>query len=338
MNLHRAARAKFIRTAAGAIKSRGALQDEMIMNKTPTRKSPPAKAVAGAPECAGPDFNPRSPKRGLPLRSCDTHAHIMGPQARYAYSPARIYTPPDCLLSDYLHMLDTLGVERAVLVQPSVYGTDNTVMLEAMKAAAGRLRGVAVVDEDISDEELKDFDAAGVRGVRVNIVDVKDRKPGTLPMAALTRLARRVAPLGWHMEFLMHADEFPDLDRSFADFPVEIVLGHLGYLTIGQKPDAPGFQALLRLMKAGKAWVKLTGPYRITAEPLPYADTGPYARALLEANRERVIWGTDWPHVMLKGVMPNDGALADVLFDWIPDPMLRQQVLVRNPEKLYRFG
>jgi len=300
-------------------------------------KAKPVTAKTEAPECAGPDFNPRSPKRGLPLRSCDTHAHIMGPRAQHDYSPARIYTPPDCLLPDYLHMLDILGVERAVLVQPSVYGTDNSAMLDAMKAAGGRMRGVAVVAEDISDDDLKALDAAGVRGVRVNIVDVKDRKPGTLPMQALKSLAERIVPLGWHMEFLMHADEFPDLDSTFADFPVAIVLGHLGYLSIGKTPDDPGFQALLRLVKGGKAWVKLTGPYRISGAALPYSDTVACARALLEANRERVIWGTDWPHVMLKGSMPNDGELVDVLFDWIPDANLRQQVLVRNPEKLYGF-
>jgi len=224
-----------------------------------------------------------------------------------------------------------------VLVQPSVYGTDNSAMLDAMKTAGGRLRGVAVVADDVSDEDLKSLDAAGVRGVRVNIVDVKDRKPGSLPMDALRKLAQRIAPLGWHMELLMHADEFPDLDRTFADFPVDIVLGHLGYLTIGKTPDDPGFQALLRLMKSGKAWVKLTGPYRITTAPLPYPDTVPFAKALLEANPERVIWGTDWPHVMLKGSMPNDGQLADVLLDWIPDAKLREQVLVRNPAKLYGF-
>lgn len=284
-----------------------------------------------------PDFNPRQPKLRLPRHSCDSHAHIMGPVARYAYSPARIYTPPDCLLADYLHMLDTLGVERAVLVQPSVYGTDNTAMLDAMKAAGGRLRGVAVVAEDVSDEELGKLDAAGVRGVRVNIVDVKDRKPGTLPMDTLKRMARLIAPLGWHLELLMHVDEFPDLDQQFADFPVEVVLGHLGYMSIGKGTDDPGFQALLRLMKAGRAWVKLTGPYRITAAPLPYPDTVACAKALLDANRERIIWGTDWPHVMLKGKMPNDGDLADVLADWIPDAALREQVLVRNPAKLYRF-
>ncbi|MGH8662567.1 MAG: amidohydrolase family protein [Burkholderiales bacterium] len=292
-----------------------------------------------AAECAGPDRNPRKPKLDFPPRACDTHAHIMGPKARYAYAPARIYTPPDCLLPDYLRMLATLGVERAVLVQPSVYGTDNTVMLEAMKAAGSRFRGVAVVAETVPDAELKRLDAAGVRGVRVNIVDVKDRKPGTLPMDALKRLARRVAPLGWHMEFLMHADEFPDLDRAFAGFPVDIVLGHLGYMKTDKGIGNAGFQALLRLMKAGRAWVKLTGPFRITtAGVLPYADVVPYARALIEANPERVIWGTDWPHVIIKTPMPNDGDLADLLSDWIPDPKLREQVLARNPARLYGFS
>jgi len=314
-----------------AIKPRTAVA--AVKTEAPAKTEAPVKN--GAPECAGPDFNPRASKRGLPRRAWDSHAHIMGPKAKYTYAPERIYTPPDCLLNDYLHMLDILGVERGVLVQPSVYGTDNTAMLDAMKAAKGRLRGVAVVDEDIAEAELKAMADAGVRGVRVNIVDVKDRKPGTLPMKSLKALAERIAPLGWHMEFLMHVDEFPDLESQFADFPVPIVLGHLGYMTIGKTVEDPGFQALLNLMKAGKAWVKLTGPYRITAAPLPYPETVPVAKALLEANRERVLWGTDWPHVMLKGAMPNDGALADVLFDWISDPTLRQQVLSRNPEKLY---
>jgi predicted TIM-barrel fold metal-dependent hydrolase len=295
-------------------------------------------AGADAPECAGPDRNPRKPRLRLPPLACDTHAHIMGPKARYAYSPARIYTPPDCLLPDYLKMLATLGIERAVLVQPSVYGTDNTVMLEAIQAAGDHFRGVAVVAEDTSDAELKRLDAAGVRGVRVNIVDVKDRKAGTLPMDALKALARRVAPLGWHMEFLMHADEFPDLDRTFAGFPVDIVLGHLGYMKTDKGIGNAGFRALLRLMKAGRAWVKLTGPSRITTSGgLPYSDVVPYARALIETNPGRVLWGTDWPHVIIRTPMPNDGDLADLLSDWIPDASAREQVLARNPARLYGF-
>lgn len=273
----------------------------------------------------------------MPSFACDTHAHVLGPAAQYDYSPARVYTPPDCLMTDYRHMLDTLGVNRAVLVQPSVYGTDNSAMLDAMKTDPQRLRGVAVVDPAIGDAELKALDKAGVRGVRVNIVDVKDRKPGTLPMEMLRPLAARVAPMGWHMEFLMHADEFPDMDKTFADFPVPIVLGHLGYMKTALGLEAPGFLALRRLLKAGKAWVKLTGPYRISGQPLPHADTVPYAHALLKANADQVIWGTDWPHVMHKGATPNDGDLTDLLLDWVPDEAQREQVLVANPARLYGF-
>lgn len=293
--------------------------------------------TAGAPLCAGPDFSPRAPKFRMPALACDTHAHVLGPAAQYNYSPARVYTPPDCLLKDYRHMLDTLGVTRAVLVQPSVYGTDNAAMLNVMKTDPQRLRGVAVVDPAISDAELKTLNAAGVRGVRLNIVDVKDRKPGSLPMDRLSRLAARIAPMDWHMEFLMHADEFPDMDRTFADFPVPIVLGHLGYMKTTLGLHAPGFQALLRLMQTGKAWVKLTGPYRISGTPLPHADTVPFAHALLKANADQVIWGTDWPHVMHKGATPNDGELTDLLLAWVPDAAQRERVLVDNPARLYAF-
>ena len=297
-----------------------------------------AASNAGAPACAPPDFNPRRPKRlRLPAFACDCHAHILGPAAHYAYSSARVYTPPDCLLPDYRHMLKTLGVERAVLVQPSVYGTDNTVMLEAMKTDPARMRGVAVVPDDIAESELKRMHDAGVRGVRVNIVDVKDRKPGTLPLDALKKLGQRVKPFGWHMEFLMHVDEFADFDRAFADFPVDVVLGHLGYMRSDKGIAAPGFQALLRLVKRGKCWVKLTGPMRISTTTLPYSDVTPFARALTAANPERIVWGTDWPHVIIKGAMPNDGDLADLLSDWVPDAGLREQVLVKNPARLYGF-
>lgn len=292
---------------------------------------------SGAPPCAPPDPNPRKPRLVLPPLACDSHAHILGPASRYAYSPARTYTPPDALLPDYEHLLKTLGVARAVLVQPSVYGSDNSAMLDAMKAAGNRFRGVAVVNEDISEAELRKLHDAGVRGVRFNIVDVKGGKLGTLPLDAPKRLAQRVRPFGWHVEFLMHVDEFPDLKHAFTDFPVDIVLGHLGYMRIDKGLDAPGFQALLRLVSSGRCWVKLTGPYRISTTALPYPDITPFAHALMKANAERILWGSDWPHVTTK-VMPNDGDLCDLLSDWIPDPGLREQVLVKNPAKLYGFS
>jgi 2-pyrone-4,6-dicarboxylate lactonase len=248
-----------------------------------------------------------------------------------------VYTPPDCLLPDYERMLGALGLERAVLVQPSVYAQDNTVLVAALERAAGRCRGVAVVDASVHDLELARLNARGVRGVRVNVVDVPERAPGTLPLAQLRALGARIAPLGWHLELLLHADEFPELDRAFADFPVDVVLGHLGYMKTARGPDDPGFRALLRLLGRGRCWVKLTGPYRISAEPLPYADVVPFARALAAARPDRLLWGSDWPHVMLKGVMPNDADLLDLLADWLPDDALRRRVLVDNPAALYGF-
>lgn len=289
-----------------------------------------------APVCAPPDFSPRRPQLVFPPNACDCHAHILGPLAQHPYSPQRIYTPPDCLLPDYRRMLGTLGINRAVLVQPSVYGTDNTVLLQALRQGGASFRGVAVVDAGLSPEALEAMHAAGVRGVRVNIVDVK-AGAGVLPMAQLTQLAQRVAPLGWHMEFLLHVDEFPELDRALADFPVPTVFGHLGYMAVKKGLDAPGFQALLRLLHSGRSWVKLSGPYRIAQGGLPYAGVAEVAQTLLKTAPAQVVWGSDWPHVMVKGKMPNDGELADLLGAWVADDKLRHQVLVGNPARLYGF-
>lgn len=302
------------------------------MERSPSHERPPE-----APPCAAPDFSPARPRLRLPALACDAHAHILGPRHAFPYVPDRVYTPPDCLLPSYLHMLDQLGVERGVLVQPSVYGTDNRAMLQALAAAPERLRGVAVVRPDVSERELGLLDAAGVRGVRVNVVDVRDRRAGTLPMSALRGLAKRIRPLGWHMEFLLHVDEFPDLDELFEDFPVDIVLGHFGYAKAGDAIRSAGFAALLALMASGCCWVKFTGPYRICASPLPYPEATLLAHALAKAAPDRILWGTDWPHVMLKGQMPNDAALCDLLSDWLPDLHVRHGALVDNPARLYGF-
>ena len=292
--------------------------------------------MSQAPPCAAPDFAPRQPQLKVPAGSCDCHAHILGPAARFPYSDERVYTPPDCLLADYRAMLTALGLARAVLVQPSVYGSDNRVLLNALDAMQGAWRGVAVVEPDVSASALQEMHAAGVRGVRVNVVDVQSNK-GVLPLKQLRGLAERIAPLGWHMEFLLHVHEFPRLDQQLAGFPVDVVFGHLGYLPTHLGIGDAGFQALLRLLQAGRAWVKLTGPYRLSGSKLPYADVVPFAHALLDAEPRQIVWGSDWPHVMVKGAMPNDGDLMDMLSTWIPDPSIRHQVLVSNPERLYGF-
>ena len=294
-------------------------------------------ATPEAPLCAPPDPSPRPPGMALPRSACDCHAHICGPAARYPYAPARIYTPPDALLGDYMAMLETLGVARAVLVQPSVHGTDNSAMIEAMAAAGRGFRGVAVIGEDTADEEIERLHDAGVRGIRLNLVDVAG-PGGDIPLEAAKRLAERIAPLGWHVELLIHVDDYPNLDTMFAGFPVDIVLGHLGYMRPARDAATSGFQALLRLLVGGRCWVKLTGPYRISAGDPPYGDILPLAHALVAAAPERLLWGSDWPHVMVKKQMPNDGDLCDLLGDWIPDPEIRKTVLVDNPARLYGFG
>ena len=288
---------------------------------------------AEPPVVAPPDFHPRKPKLQFPPLACDSYAHICGPIARYPYYARRIYTPSDTLLPDYEHMLATIGCERAVLVQGSIYGSDNTVLLEALKNGDGRYRGIAVVAPDISEKELHTLHTAGVRGVRMNIVDTKDNK-GVLPME------KKIKPFGWHVEFLLHVDEFPELDRTLEDFPVDVSFGHLGYMRTDQPLETPGFQALLRLLKTGRAWVKLTAPYRISPNPMPHADVNAFAHALIAANADRIVWGSDWGHIMLnwKIAMPNDGDIADLLGAWVPDEAIRKKILVDNPARLYDFS
>ena len=294
---------------------------------------------SGANDCAPPDRALRAPESPMGPLSCDTHAHICGPESRYAYAEERVYTPPDALLPDYLSLLETLGVERAVLVQPSVYGTDNTVMLSAMRemnSAGLQCRGVAVVDEAVTDAELSTMHEAGVRGLRFNLVDVADPGKGP-PLAAIARLGERIAGRGWHTELLIHVDDYADFEAGFAGFPTEIVVGHMGYLRLGRDTSCDGFAGMLRLAASGRCWVKLTAPYRISAGDLPYKEAGDFARAVVEAAPGRVVWGTDWPHVRVVKPMPNDADLCNLFFQWIPDREARRRILVDNPAALYGF-
>ena len=294
------------------------------------------QATEEAPYCIGYHPNPNTPKYPFPNGACDTHAHICGPEASVLYHPDRIYTPPDALLPAYEFMLKTLGVERMVLVQPSIYGEDNSVMLQAMRETSMPARGVAVVPMDIEQVELEALHQEGIRGVRFNLVDVKNPTAG-LPLAELTAFAKRIKPMDWHVEFLVHVDDYPDFSRLFRDFPTEIVVGHFGYFRPGCTLNNSGFQGLLELAESGRCWVKLTGHYRISAEELPYTDIAPFAEALISRAPQRLLWGSDWPHVMMKKTMPDDGHLADVLARSAPGTELRQQILVDNPARLYHF-
>ncbi|WP_169708669.1 amidohydrolase family protein [Trinickia terrae] len=277
-----------------------------------------------------------APRVTLPFNACDSHFHIFGPATHYPYSAGRIYTPPDCLLADYLDLQKSLGLTRCVLVQPSVYGSDNTALLEALKSLGNAGRGVVGLSGKESAGELRDMDAVGVKGIRVNLVDVKSAS-ANLPIDALLRMQERISHLGWHLELLVHVDKYPNLDEALSLLEVPIVFGHMGYLSRGVNPDHPGMKAMLALMQSGRAWAKVTGPYRIGLDGPPYETAAQIARWLAKHCMERLVWGSDWPHVMVKGPMPHDTDLLNAVTDWVPGKDQQQALFSNNPAKLYQW-
>lgn len=287
----------------------------------------------GRLDCPPWDPDPDPPAFEVPAGACDAHFHIYWPDGRYPFVPERSYTPPDAPLEAFQRMQRVLGLERAVIVHPSIYGTDNRPSLEAMALAGPSWRGVAVVDPDISEKELEAMHEAGMRGVRVNLLF------GTSVMDYdLKALAAKVAPLGWHIQLLIDVSQFPDLRETFAALPVDCVFDHMGHMSVGRGMDDPGFRDMLALIGEGKGWAKLSGAYRTTElREMPYEDAIPFARKIIETNPERCLWGTDWPHPACPVPMPNDGDLLDLLALYAPDESVRNRILVDNPAELYGF-
>jgi 2-pyrone-4,6-dicarboxylate lactonase len=252
----------------------------------------------------------------------------------HPYQPNRGYTPPDNPVARLLALHDTLGIARGVVVQASVHGIDNRAVLDAASAYPERLRAVAAVTEAVTDDELARMHAAGVRGIRVNLVD-----RGGMPFRSLDALAEmgeRIRDLGWHVELLVHVESAPELRTIMTGLKVPVIVGHVGYTKVTAGLDHPGYREFLAMLRDGFGWVKLTAPYRISAQKqLPYDDVIPFVRAVVEAAPDRVVWGSDWPHVMLTNPMPNDGDLVDLLATWLSDAELRRRVLVDNPQRLY---
>ena len=285
------------------------------------------------PFCAPADLKPYAPRFTPPPGATDCHAHIFGPDTRYPYTPHRTYTPPEASEEQYFHMLDTLGLSRGVIVQPSVYGRDNRCTLDVVRRHPDRLRAVVVVDEDISEKELEKMHEDGARGVRLNLlfrsgVEVSD----------VRRIADKIAALEWHLQMLIDVSEFADIRETLGTLPVETVFDHLGHMPTSAGTNHRGFQEMLSLVAEGKSWVKLSGSYRITGQnETPYTDIAPFAREIIRANPERVLWATDWPHPYINVDMPNDGALLNMLDDWAPDAATRDRILAENPARLYGF-
>lgn len=287
----------------------------------------------------GPKPNPRRPALKAPPGACDCHCHVFGPIKRFPYVVERNYTPPESPLEAYRKLLDHLGIERTVLVQPSVYGTDNSAHEDAIRRMAGRARGVAVVGPEIDDAEFARLDAVGFRGLRFNLVHTG----GSTPLDQLERLSARAASVGWHVQLYLRGRILPDICSRLAALPTQIVIDHMGHFEGDQGTGQPGFEALLRLLEGGRCWVKLC-PYRFDHSGFPYAKARVFARALQKAAPERLVWGTDWPHPDVpgdrpgeNGPMPDDGDLLDALGDWFEDAATIERILVANPARLYGF-
>jgi len=262
-----------------------------------------------------------------PPLACDCHIHVFGPYACYPLDAARKYSPPEARLGDYLKVAAALGTGRVVLVQPSVYGTDNACQRDALLAMQGAARGVAVIDDSIGDAQLRELDRQGFRGARLNFM-----RAGALE--SLERIARRVKALDWHVQLHLPGSMIPEIAGRLVALPTEFVVDHFGRVDTRHGVGQPAFQALLRLVDSGRCWVKLSAPYRM--DGAPYQQMAPFARELVKRNPERMVWGTDWPHPDV-AVVPEDRGLLEAMLDWVPDEQIRNRILVDNPATLYRF-
>ena len=282
---------------------------------------------------ASPAFKP-------PPLACDAHFHVFGPEGAYPYEANLRYKPPHAPLTEYLELAKLLGFERFVFVQPSAYGRDNTCMLDAMREIGpARCRGIVDVHEDIADAELDKLHALGVRGVRINVSPIHPRDDNLRQtmLARIEKLDARCHELGWHLDFLLPGWLTRQMMPTFAALKVDYSLAHMGMFLAAQGPQQEGFQALLHLLRHGngRCWVKFTGTYRMGTAPT-FADVTPMAQALIAAAPDRLIWGSDYPHLSFADKV-GSVQLFNLLADWAPDAATRQKILTDNPAALFGF-
>jgi len=289
-------------------------------------------------DCLPPDRNPRRPGFALPRGSIDTHVHVFEPG--YELSPDRGYSPPYSTLAELTHLHATLGIDRVVFTQPSVYGTDNSAILDAMAAlneeTRDRARAVVALAMDVSEKKLAALDASGVRGVRLNF----DNQGGMpIGIAQIPELAARIRPFGWHLEFLFPGKDIVGLMPVFSALAVPMSIAHFAYQPATAGVEAAGFRALIELVRRGNTWIKISGANRVSATDLPpYDDVKPMAQALIEAAPERIMWGSDWPHPNKYVANPNDADLVDAFGDWVSDDRMRRKIMLDTPAAFYRFA
>ena len=285
--------------------------------------------------------NPSRPRYQLPAGAVDAHCHVFGPGHLFPYAPERKYTPCDASKEQLFALREHLGFERNVIVQATCHGADNRALVDALLHANGKARGIATVRRSVSDKELDELNAAGVRGVRFNFVK---RLVDFTPKDELMEIATRIAPLGWHVVVYFEASDLPELWDFFTALPTTVVVDHMGRPDVSQPVDGSEFSLFTRLMREhNNIWSKVscperlskTGPSALNGEQHAYRDVVPFARHLVESFPDRVLWGTDWPHPNLKDHMPDDGLLVDFIPHIAPTPELQEKLLVKNPMRLY---
>jgi 2-pyrone-4,6-dicarboxylate lactonase len=295
------------------------------------------------PYCMPPEPNTRSPAFTPPANACDTHFHVFGPPETFPFLSTHEYTPPAAPLEHYLKMAAIIGVERGVVVQPSVHGLDNSATLDAIAKSGGRIRGVARIDDKTTKSELQRLHAGGVRGVRFNLLD---RPRGNVKLDTLDRCVEHIIEFGWSVDLHIDGKNLLEQEKRIRSMPLPVVIDHIARVKPAEGLRQPAFELLLDLLKARHVWVKVSGADKICNAPvhsyfgLPFVEVIPFARAVIVAAPDRIIWGTDWPHSnnFAPGHTPNDGDLVDLLAAFAPDEQTRTKILVDNPAALYGFA
>ncbi len=282
----------------------------------------------------------------VPAGACDCHTHIHGDPARFPYFSGRVYTPETALPEEMAELHRALRMQRVVIVTPSVYGTDNSATLYGMKARGADARGVAVIDDRTPESELDDMGRAGVRGIRLNLATGGTNDPA-VGRQRLQRAVARMKSRNWHVQMYTELAVIAGIKDLVAASPVPVVFDHFGRAQAELGPQQAGFSDLLDLVRSGKAYVKISGAYRVSKHAPDYSDAAPLAKALISANPERILWGTDWPHPDSGSGRPaaevtplfqiDDGRLLNQLPVWAPDAAIRKKILVDNPARLYGF-
>jgi predicted TIM-barrel fold metal-dependent hydrolase len=283
----------------------------------------------------------------VPAGACDCHTHVFCDPARFPFASGRVYTPEPASVAEMRALHRALHMDRVVVVTPSVYGTDNACTLDAIRQLGARARGVAVIDAQASDAQVDQLNRGGFRGIRLNLETSGISDPA-VARRQFTSAANRLAGHGWHIQINTRLSVVEALQQQFLESPVPVVLDHFAQAQASLGTAQPGFDALVRLVRSGKVYVKISAAYRLSTQP-DYADVAPLAKALVAANLQRVLWGTDWPHpdsVRVPGraatdIAPllrvDDGRLLNQLAVWVPDPAQRKTILVENPAALYGF-